>query len=293
MSQPQALALTTRGGARLAAHYFAPAGAPRASVVIGPAMGVPARVYHAFAAHLAQSGHAVTTFDYQGIGASLDRPLRGHPATVSHWFSEDYPVAIAHARAALPDVPLYLLGHSLGAQIPGLLPDLAAIDGLLGIATGSGYWRTTQPSIRRKFPLLAYAVGPVAMAIAGYFPGRRLGIFDDVPAGAMRQWTGWCHHPEYCAGIEPGARPASARARFPVHYLSFTDDEFMTTAGTEAMLACYTAAPRRHTRVAPAEWGVQRIGHFGLFRKEMAGHWPRITRMLDELPATGAQRNTI
>ena len=105
-----------------------------------------------------------------------------------------------------------------------------------------------------------------------------------VPAGAMRQWTGWCKHPEYCAGVEPDGKAAFARATFPVHTVSFTDDEFMTAQGTEAMLACYTAAVRRHTRVTPADWSEKRIGHFNVFRKEMAAHWPRMVRMLDELP---------
>ena len=284
-SVTEPIALKALDGATLGAHRFGAAGTARASVVIGPAMGVPAAFYHRFAAHLAQSGYAVTTFDYRGIGASLDRALRGHPARLSDWFALDYPAAIADAKAVAPTLPLYLLGHSLGGQIPGLLPDLSQVDGLLSFATGSGYWRTTAPRIRNKYPVLAYLIGPVAMALAGYFPGKQLGIFDDVPAGAMRQWTDWCKHPEYCAGAEPGGNAAFARATFPVHTVSFTDDEFMTAQGTEAMLACYTAAVRRHTRVAPADWNEKRIGHFNVFRKEMAAHWPGMVRMLDELPS--------
>ena len=42
---------------------------------------------------------------------------------------------------------------------------------------------------------------------------------------------------------------------------------------------------------ASADWGVARIGHFGLICKERAGHWPRIAQMQDQLPAMGAQRN--
>ncbi|MBL8385022.1 MAG: alpha/beta fold hydrolase [Burkholderiales bacterium] len=288
MSQGHPHTLTTRDGARIAAHTFAPAAAPRASVVIGPAMGVAAFYYHPLAAHLATAGFAVTTFDYRGVGGSLEGPLRRHPATLTDWVRQDYPAAIAHARRHAPAAPVYLLGHSLGAQVPGLFPEVDGIAGLLGLATGSGYWRTIRPSVRRRFPLLAYAVGPVSMALAGYFPGRKIGIFDDVPAGAMRQWLRWCRHPRYCAGVEPGADAAFARARFPVHYVSFTDDEFMTVEGTEAMLDCYTAAPRRHTRIAPADWGAKRIGHLGVFRKDMAPHWPRIARLIDDLPALGA-----
>ncbi len=283
-----AIALTARDGQPLVGHRFQPAGPARAAVVIGPAMGVPAAFYHRFAAACAQAGYAVTTFDYRGIGASLDRPLRHHPATLTDWFGQDYPAAIASAKAHAPGLPLYLLGHSLGGQIPGLLPDVSAIDGLLAVATGSGYWRTTHPNIRNKYPVLAYLVGPMAMGIAGYFPGSALGIFDDIPAPAMRQWTGWCKNIDYCAGVEADAKARFARLKIPVHYLSFTDDEFMTREGTEAMLQQFCAASRQHTRVAPSDWNEKRIGHFGVFRKEMATHWPRIIRRLDELPALGA-----
>lgn len=288
---PEPLHLKALDGAALGAHRFTPVDEVRASVVIGPAMGVPAAFYHRFAAHLAESGYAVTTFDYRGIGASLDRALRGHPARLTDWYALDYPAAIAHAKSAMPGLPLYLLGHSLGGQIPGLLPDLSQIDGLLSLATGSGYWRTTASGIRNKYPILAYLIGPLAMAAAGYFPGKKLGIFDDIPAGAMRQWVGWCKHPEYCAGVEPDAEARFARAVFPVHTVSFTDDEFMTAQSTEAMLRCYTAASRRHTRVAPDDWNEKRIGHFGVFRKDMAGHWPRIVHMIDELPGPSKTRS--
>ena len=276
------ITLTVADGSALAATRFLPTEAAQASIVIGSAMGVPAGYYKHFATWLATQGYVVTTFDYRGIGASLDRPLRDHPATLTDWFSQDYPAAIASAKAHAPELPLYLLGHSLGGQLPGLLPDVSvsSLAGLLSVATGSGYWRTTAPTIRNKYPLLAYAIGPVAMRLAGYFPGSKLGIFDDIPGPAMRQWVDWCKDPRYCAGVEPNAPARFARVTFPVHYVSFTDDEFMTRQGTEVMLDEYVNAARQHTRIAPADWGLTRIGHFGFLRKEMAAHWPRLLPLL-------------
>ena len=48
---------------------------------------------------------------------------------------------------------------------------------------------------------------------------------------------------------------------------------------------------RDGARLAEQHFASARIGHFGLFRKEMPGHWPRIAQMQDQLPAMGAQRN--
>ena len=281
------ITLTTADGTQIAAQQFVPQGAERAAIVIGPAMGVPAGYYKHFADWLTSLGASVTTFDYRGFGASL--PLQGGDVRrvktdTLTWVREDYQAAIDHARAASPGKKLFLLGSSLGGQLPGFLPRIEGIDGLFAIGTGSGYWRTCAPAIKWRSPLLMYLVGPIAMALAGYFPGRKLGIFDDIPKGAMQQWVGWCRDPGYCVGVEPGARESFARITFPVHYLSFTDDEFMTRESTEAMLNCYTAAQRQHTRVAPADWGLKRIGHLGLFRKEMAVHWAKLIPLFTQLP---------
>ena len=280
------ITLTTADGTQIAAQQFFPEGAAQAAIVVGPAMGVPAGYYKHFAAWLAMQGYHVTTFDYRGFGASLalqGGDVRRVKTDTMTWAREDYQAAIDHARHSNPKMRLLLLGSSLGGQLPGFLPRLEGIDGLLAIGTGSGYWRICAPGIKWRSPLLMYFIGPIAMALAGYFPGRKLGIFDDIPKGAMQQWVGWCRDPEYCIGVEPGARESFARVTFPVHYLSFTDDEFMTRESTEAMLNCYTAAPRQHTRVAPADWGLKRIGHLGLFRKEMAVHWSNLIPLLTPL----------
>ena len=107
-------------GVSVARCVFEPAGAARASVVIGGAFGVRQGYYASFAQWLAGQGFRVTTFDYRGHGDSLVGPMREVRADLFDW-ARDYEAVIAAARAAQPDLPLYLLGHSLGAQLPGLL----------------------------------------------------------------------------------------------------------------------------------------------------------------------------
>ncbi len=76
------------------------------------------------------------------------------------------------AKAALPDAPLYLLGHSLGAQLPGFLKNQDKVDGLVSIAAGSGYWRDNAPQLRRMILYFWYVLVPLATRLFGYFPGR-------------------------------------------------------------------------------------------------------------------------
>lgn len=282
----QPVTLHSADGAPLAARVFAPEGEPLGNVVIGGAMGVRQDFYLRFAAWLATQGWRVTTFDYRGCGDSAPPSLRGYRADLFDW-TRDYEAVIDHAHAALPDGPLYLLGHSLGAQLPGLLGNQAKVDGLLSVAAGSGYWRENAPQARRVVPWLWYVVAPLATRLCGYFPGRRLRKVGDLPAGVMLQWRRWCLNPRYSVGAEgEPARQAYARVRFPVMALSIADDELMTLRGTHSLVALYENAPRQVRRIAPADHAVRRIGHFGPFRAEHeTGLWPRMAQWLRELDA--------
>jgi predicted alpha/beta hydrolase len=270
-------------GMKLAARVFEPGGPSRGSVVIGGAMGVRQDYYAPFAQWLAGQGWRVLTFDYRGCGDSGPggSRLRGFKADLFDW-ARDYEAAIEHAHAALPHRPLYLLGHSLGAQLPGLLRNQDKVGALLGVAAGNGYWRENAPRLRRVVFYFWYVLVPLATTLCGYFPGRRLRKVGDLPAGVVMQWRRWCLHPEYSVGAEGEAvRQQYARARFPVRALSITDDELMTLRGTRSLLGLYPNAPSEVQRVAPADVGVRRLGHFGPFRSEhRAQLWPRMAEWL-------------
>lgn len=174
-------------GATLALRVYTPAGPPRASVVIGGAMGVRQAFYEAFATWLAGQGYRVTSFDYRGHGDSLQGSLRQVRADLCDW-ARDYEAVIAHAKAQLPDQPLFLIGHSLGAQLPGLLRSPQLVDGLLSIAAGSGYWRDMRPASNAWFPISGMCWCPWPRACAATFR-----------AGACARWA-TCRPASCCSG---------------------------------------------------------------------------------------------
>lgn len=281
----------TADGAQIACRLFEPSGPARGSVVIGAAMGVAQDFYAAFAQWLATQGWRVTTFDYRGHGQSAPPggTLRGFRADLFDW-ARDYDAVIERAHAALPQRPLYLLGHSLGAQLPGLLERKHLVSGMLSIAAGSGYWRDTAPRVRRTAFYFWFLLVPLATRAFGYFPGRRLRKIGDLPAGVVLQWRTWCLSPRYSVGAEGEAvRLRYADARFPVHALAMDDDELMTLRGIGVLMDLYENAPTEVRCIAPQEFGAGRIGHFGAFRREREGDlWPRMAQWLARLE--GAQR---
>ena len=276
--------LQVNGAVVLALRVYEPAGAARASVVIGGAMGVRQSFYEAFARWMAQQGFRVTTFDYRGHGDSLHGAMRDVKADLFDW-AQDYEAVISAAKAALPMQPLYLLGHSLGAQLPGLLRRPGQVDGLLSVAAGSGYWRDNAPKLRRVVPYFWWVLVPLATRLCGYFPGRALKKVGDLPSGVILQWRRWCLHPAYSVGAEGAAVAQSYGAvRFPVLALSMADDELMTLRGTHNLVNLYANTERRVESISPAELKVRRIGHFGFFRDQFRQSlWPRAVAALAQL----------
>jgi predicted alpha/beta hydrolase len=285
----QVVNLESADGTPISARVYEAAGEARGNVVIGGAMGVRQDYYANFAEWLARQGWRVTTFDYRGSGDSAPASLRGYKADLFDW-TRDYEAAIDHAHATLPHGPLYLLGHSLGAQLPGLLANQHKVSGLLSVAAGSGYWRENAPQLKRMVLYFWYVAVPVATKLFGYFPGRRMRKVGDLPAGVVMQWRKWCLNPRYSVGAEgEPVRQLYARARFPVVALSIADDELMTLRGTRSLVGLYENAPHQIERVAPAELAVRRIGHFGPFRSEHETKlWPRMAEWLRGLQSPAA-----
>ena len=269
--------LSAPDGARIALRTYLPTGPAHGSVVIGGAMGVPQSHYAPFARWLAARGWRVFSFDYRSQGASLalGPSLRQSRATLHDW-ALDFESVVAHARTGSNNRPLLLVGHSLGAQLPGLFARPDQVDGLLAVATGVGYWRHYPARQRRQSPLFWWGIVPVTTALAGYFPGRRLGLIGDLPRGVMWQWRRWCLHPEYSVGVEGAAARASyARVRFPISAFLVSDDEMLSEASLQGLLALYTGAPPTVRRVTPTALGLPRIGHLGWFRSACADAlWP-------------------
>ncbi len=280
------IALTAHDGQVLAGTRFRPAGGVKACVLFGPAMAVPQAFYAPLASHLAGQGFDVWTFDYRGTGASLKGSMRGVKADLTDWLKLDYDAVVQAASAANAGRPLYLLGHSLGGQFAPLLPSRDKVAGLVNIAVGSGSLRHNVPNLRRKAPLMWHLMAPLLCPLFGYFPGSKIGVIGDLPTGAMFQWRKWCLTPDYILSGEPGARAAYASADYPVLSLFFNDDELLLHDGSRMLHEAYTnqLAGQRidQRRIDPAEYGHQRIGHFGFFKPQCeATLWPVVTEWLD------------
>lgn len=265
--------VVTADGHHLASTRFAPQGACKANVLITGAMGVRQDYYAPFAESLAAQGFAVTTFDYRGMGFSRRGSLRGFDTDIITWAEQDVDAMIAAAR--VQDAPLYLVSHSLGGQILGLVPRRHEVDAMFTVASGTGYYKhnTVMPL---KLRMLWYVAMPLYTRIFGYFPGKKLRKVGDLPRGVALQWTRWCRHPEYIVDeLGQPMREGHANIRIPIFGLSFDDDEYIPKVAIDQLHGFYRAARVERRHVEPKEVGARRIGHFGFFKPQYRDSlWP-------------------
>jgi len=264
--------VTADDGRELPATWYLPGEQPRGAVLLAPAMATPARFYADFAWWLAGHGFATLTFDYRGMGSRA--AMKAEPGDLLRWMG-DAASALEHLVEEAPGVPVTWVGHSLGGQaLPFVRHDL--VDRALLIAAGSGYWRYNQRAIRSRAPLFFRVIVPLAIRASGYYPGRRLGLLGDVPPHVMRQWARWCLHPGYFADVSD-LEDRVAELELPITALSFTDDELLSAESHTALEELYAAtAPVEAHRLAPADLGLERIGHHGFFRADKEPAWEQV-----------------
>jgi predicted alpha/beta hydrolase len=254
----------------------------RALVIIASAMGVKQDFYAPLAAWLARQGVVAFTFDYRGMGASRPKGLRGFRATILDWARFDCAALIDEARASQPELPLFWLGHSVGAQIFGLIPNREHVQAMLSIAAGSGYWRYNAAPLRYYVLSLWLVLMPLGLRFAGYFPGKKLGMVGDLPYGVAAQWRRWCLDADYLGAESERVREQLANVKIPITALSMQDDEMMTLTGTRALFSLYSHAKVEVQRVTPVDHGVASIGHFGFFRPKMQAQlWPLVSAWIE------------
>ncbi len=287
MAEAHSLVVTAADGFPLSATLWLPDSgtSPERVVVVNAGAGIPARYYDRFAAWLADRGLPTLTYDYRGIGRSRPARLRGFEATVEMWGSKDCAAMLDVMTARFPSARLAVLGHSIGGFVTGLAPGGERVDRLALVGTHTGYWRDYAPRVRLPMYVAWHLAMPAVTRVLGYFPGRRFGLPEDLPAGAARDWARrrrpdpWWYlkrddgSPDEARIAEVVGRLDAFRADALV--VSVADDPFATTQATARMAALFRHCRIDERHVDPRGLGLPAVGHFGFFRSRMRDAlWP-------------------
>lgn len=263
-----AISIRCRDGVVLGGHLWpAQTRRPEGSVIINPATGVLARYYHRYAQFLARHGFDVLTFDYRGIGRSRPQQLRGSGYRWRDWGEQDFEAALRWLAADRRSGPLMVVGHSIGGFLPGLAESAPEIDRMLTVGAQYAWWGDYMPRRRAALFLKWHVAMPALTAAYGYFPGRRLGWLEDLPAGVANEWSfrGLRFERSHPRSERKDALRRMAAARARILAVVVSDDELGTLPAIRRALDYYTGAQCTSVLLHPADFGRGAIGHFGLF----------------------------
>ncbi len=238
-SATQPIRIKTSDGYCLSGMLFIPPStAPTRLIVISAATGVPQQFYAAYAQHLSTLGCAVVTYDYRGVGQSRPSSLRGFKASLRDWVN-DIGDVIRYSEEKFPGLSICLLGHSVGGIVSLFAHRL------------------------QRFAMW-HIVFPAATRIAGYFPGRRLRLGEDLPAPFALEWARSWRHPDQLTADLKTERLRKRECN--VIAVGITDD----TIGTEkALRRLHDLVPTQRLAyhwIRPSGHNSKKIGHFDVFR---------------------------
>ena len=261
---------------------------PAQVAVLHCGAGIRALRYRRFAAFLAESGIPTLSYDYRGIGISRPKALRGFRASIEDWAEYDCGGAIAWARERYPRARIIGIAHSIGALLVGGAPNSAEQGQLILIGGHTGYYGDYHSRYRLPMTAVWHALMPAITLLVGYFPARRLGLGEALPARVALQWAGRRTGDLRPAGSGPrydrvqALLDRCAALQRPALLVSVRDDAFATTSGTKRLLSFYPRLfPITQVEYTPADAGTRRIGHFGFFgRAAGAALWPRLLAQL-------------
>jgi len=293
MAEPvpgEPLEVVAADGYRLGATRFAAPGPERGSIVIAAATGVPEGFYRRYAAWAAARGFTTWTFDYRGIGRSRPATLKGFPASFLDWAQLDLAAVIDTATGQ--GLPPFLVGHSFGGHVLGLLPEPTRVAGLWVCGTGAG-WHGWMPWPERWKVWLAWNVLlPPLVAWFGYMPWGRLGAGEDLPLGVYQQWQRWCGLPRYFFDdpLMRGLAERFARVQTPIFAVNAEDDLWAPPRSRNAFIQGYRNAPLKRRDVDPKASGIGPIGHMGYFRASAEPLWAEGLAWFEDLMAADGSK---
>ena len=263
---PQPVQLPAADGRVLAGSLY-PAGGARGALMINSATGFLREFYAKFARYCAARGYHALTYDYRGMGASRSGPLATEPARMSDWGRLDMPAALGWLAARFPALPLFTVGHSVGGQLLGAMPNQHLARAHVMVATSTGYWR--RESLRFRYLALIFwkLYGPSMLRRHGYVPRGFIWRGEALPPGVFHQWRAWClsaarYGPQLDADLADFGQLCA-----PLLVLGFSDDPIATPAAVDALLASYTGTHPEQRWTRPSEVGARSLGHHGFFRE--------------------------
>jgi predicted alpha/beta hydrolase len=178
-----------------------------------------------------------------------------------------------------PNQKKIIAGHSMGAQMIGLMDNHKKIDQLFFIASSTGYWRDMSSPYKWLPAFYWYFLIPLHTRLFGYVNAMKISQGENLPKGVALEWRKWCTHPNY---FDPEFGKTLNPVYFdqittPIKSIQIQDDPLANKVTANKLLKYFKNAKIEVEEIDPKNYGVEKIGHTGFFsRKFKDSLWVKI-----------------
>ena len=238
-------------------------------LIMNSATAVDKKLYHHYSVYMSEKGYDVITYDYRGIAASRPKKLRGFTTSFLEWGQHDFAGVVDFALREFPGQQLFVFGHSIGGTIIGMTEHCKKISGIINIGAQTAYYKDWDKKQRRKIYFLWHGVLPLITKIVGYFPGKKLGMLEDVPKGVIDQWHQRRLQEDMKEQLEANGIQFFYDA-YPNKLLTLgvEDDPIGTETAIRRIHDSFVQADKQLKVIQLKDVPTNKIGHFGFFSRK-------------------------
>ena len=260
---------------QLMATSFTPTKPIKGAVLIAPATGIKRQFYTNFAAHLAQHGYGVMTFDNRGIGESLTGAIKHCNASLQCWGEKDLPAVYKALKKTFPNTKYHLIGHSAGGQLVGLIPNANDLTSIFNVACSSGSLKNMTFSQKFKAHFFMNIFIPTCNKIFGYTKSHWVGMGEPLPKNVAHQWRVWCNGSGYVktAFGKTIHKHLYNELNTPSMWINACDDFIANNKNTDDMISVFKSLPVKRLTLTAKDHDLVEIGHMKFFSKRSKILW--------------------
>ena len=274
----EAVSFKAKDGYELKGLWLEAAVPQKGTVIFHSATSVKKEYYLKFATYLAEQGYPTLIYDYRGIGESLYGSLKDLDANMHQYATLDQNAALAYLVHERGKTNITWLGHSVGAQMMGLVDNIQHVRKVLAINASIGYWGYFPFPWNFASLWLWHGGGIFLTALKGYFPAPTFGLGEPLPKGVFYEWRKWCNSRTHFKKwlVETRGSGVFEDFRIPITAIFTSDDYIAGDKSVAVLLDFYPNAPRKSIKIEATDLGAK-AGHLGIFRsKFQESGWPRI-----------------
>lgn len=114
-----------------------------------------------------------------------------------------------------------------------------------------------------------YVLVPCLTPLFGYFPAKKIGLFENPPKQMAYQWQRWGKRKDYLLSEFDFEDLEFKNFNGNLLALSFPNDEFASKIAVDWLTQQFVNAKVDRRHIIPEHSGISDVGHFGFFRNQI------------------------